>query len=218
MKQRRAILVASLCASLFLIIATHRVFAAGQPGNPAQNGKVASIVGIWESKSSQGTSTLLLNADGSGEFNGKELGWALAQNILSLTFQGGGVFKYKASLTGNTLTVSSPDLKEPLTFTRSGSGEPEAERPPASAGLGAISSGATTTAASGPEGTWHVQKPGGTFTLVLEPGGSGRFNNDHVDWKLTKGILILRWDSGDTFMYNATLTADTLKVTGGNLP
>jgi len=207
--------VASLCASLFLMSANPWVLAAGQPGNPAQTGQAANIAGMWESKSSQGVSTLLLNADGSGEFNGKELSWTLAQNILSLTFQGGAAFKYKVSLAGNTLTVSSPDLKEPLTFTRSGSGK--SEKPAASAGLAAISSGATTAAATGPEGTWHVQKPSGTFTLVLDPGGSGKFNNDHVDWKLTQGILILRWDSGDTFMYNATLTANTLKVSGANL-
>jgi hypothetical protein len=161
-------------------------------------------------------STLLLNADGSGEFNGKELQWTFNQNVLNLSFQGDATYMYETVLTGNSLTVKSADLKQPITFTRSGSAAAEPAKP-AGGGLGAIVAGGRSASASGPEGTWQVQKPNGAFTLVLDPGGAGSFNGDPVKWTLSQGILTLRWENGDTFMYNATLTANSLKVTGGNL-
>ncbi len=214
LKRHQCILAASAC-SVFLLALTlgMTVPASGQ----ARSGKSANIAGVWESKTAQGVSTLLLNADGSGEFNGKELQWTFNQNILSLSFKGGSTYMYETVFAGNNLTVKSADLKQPISFTRAGSPGAAPAKPAASGGLGAITAASRPAGASGPEGSWQVQMPSGTFTLVLEPGGSGRFNNDHVQWKFSQGILTLRWDDGNTFMYNATLTANSLKVTGGNL-
>lgn len=163
---------------------------------------------------------LLLNADGSGEFNGKELRWTFSQNVLSLKFQGGTTYMYETALAANSLVVNSADLKQPIKFTRSGSAAPEAASPATSrrgGGLGAISAGGKSANSGGPEGTWELQKEDGTFTLVLGPGGSGTFNSDPVKWKYAQGILTLQWENGDVFMYNAALTASSLKVSGGNL-
>lgn len=217
MKRHRVVGLALVCSVVLIWNASSRTFAAAQ----AQRGKSANIAGVWESKTAQGNSVLLLNADGSGEFNGKELQWTFSQNVLNLSFQGGSTYMYETVLAGNSLTVNSADLKQPIHFTRSGSA-PAAEpaNPPAGGGLaGPAASGKSGKSAggSGPEGTWQVQKPNGMFTLALQPGGEGSFNGNPVKWTLSQGILTLRWENGDTFMYNATLTANTLKVTGGNL-
>ncbi len=220
MKRHRTVLMASVCAVSLVISFLATNVARGQQraaGSP-------KIVGVWESKSADGVSMLLINADGSGEFNGKELRWTFSQNILSLKFQGGTTYMYEAALAANSLVVNSADLLQPIKFTRMGSVAPGPAAPPAGpasnrggGGLGAISAGKTSASSSGPEGTWEVQKSGGTFTLALVPGGSGTFNDEPVKWKFAQGILTLQWENGDVFKYNATLTANSLKVSGGNL-
>ena len=215
--RHHAVLVATF-GFLFL------VFGAAPPATGQQrSASPKSIAGVWESKTAQGVSTMLLNADGSGEFNGKELQWTLSQNVLSLSFRGGSTYMYETVLAGNNLTVNSADLKQPMRFTRSGSAAPaESPNPLEGGGLagpaaGGKSAGGRPAGGFGPEGKWQVQKPSGTFTLVLDPGGEGTFNGNPVKWEFSQGILTLRWENGDVFMYNATLTASSLKVAGGNL-
>ena len=119
MKRHQAILVTSVCSLfLFALTVSMTTLAAGQ----ARSAKSANIAGVWEAKTPDGASMLLLNADGSGEFNGKELRWTFNQNILSLSFQGDATYMYETKLTGNSLTVNSADLPQLLHFTRSGSG------------------------------------------------------------------------------------------------
>ena len=219
MKRHRAVGLALVCSVLLTLCVSSHMLAGGQ----ARSGKPASIVGVWEAKTADGPSMLLLNADGSGEFNGKELQWKFNQNILSLSFPGDATYLYEAALAANSLVVNSADLKQPIKFTRSGSAAAsEPANPLAGGGLAGPSAGGKSSAgrsagASGPEGTWQVQKPNGMFTLVLDPGGAGSFNGNPVKWKLSQGILTLQWENGDVFMYNAALTANSLRVTGGNL-
>ena len=219
MKRHRAVSLVLVCSVLFVMAVVRPKLASGQ----SRSGKSANIAGVWEAKTADGASMLLLNADGSGEFNGKELRWTFNQNILSLSFQGDATYMYEATLSGNSLTVNSADLPQLLHFTRSGSGAATQPGNPLAGGgsarpaAGGKSPAGRSAGASGPEGTWQVQKPGGMFTLVLDPGGAGSFNGTPVQWEFSRGILTLRWENGDVFMYNAALTANSLKVSGGNL-
>lgn len=219
MKRHREVGLALVCSVLLTLCVWSRTLAAGQ----ARSGKPAGIVGVWEAKTADGASILLLNADGSGEFNGKELQWTFNQNILSLSFPGDATYMYEAALAANSLVVNSADLKQPIKFTRSGSAAASEPANPLAGGslagpsAGGKSSAGRSAGASGPEGTWQVQKPNGMFTLVLDPGGAGSFNGNPAKWKLSQGILTLQWENGDVFMYNAALTANSLRVTGGNL-
>jgi hypothetical protein len=216
-KERRTFPAAWIVSVLTVLCIATSALGVG----PQRSASAKNVAGVWESKTAEGNSVLMLNADGSGEFNGKELQWTFNQNVLSLSFQGGSTYLYETVLAGNNLTVNSADLKQPIRFTRSGScGGAEQANPMAGGGLAGITGAAKPAAANsagGPEGTWQVQKPGGTFTLVLNPGGIGEFNGTPVKWELSRNILTLRWENGDVFMYNATLTANSLKVAGGNL-
>ncbi|MBI4167172.1 MAG: hypothetical protein HY508_15710 [Acidobacteria bacterium] len=132
MKGNRAIDWALVFSVLLALGVSTQTLVAGQ----ARSGKSGNIAGVWESKTEQGGSTLLLNADGSGEVNGKELHWTYNQGILSLSLEGGSTIMYEAVLAGNSLSVKSADMTQPKVFTRLGSAAAEPAKPASGGGVG----------------------------------------------------------------------------------
>ncbi len=70
---------------------------------------------------------------------------------------------------------------------------------------------------TGPIGTWEVQGPNGMVQLVLKPDGSGAFGGGPVHWTFNQNVLSLTGPNGKTIMYNASLSPDSMTLSGGGL-
>jgi hypothetical protein len=102
---------------LFIIAFTHFAFtSAGQIGAKAQQGK---IYGIWANNEFGFQMTLMLNSDGTGEFDGDVIRYVLQGDKLQVT-QAGTTNAYIYLLKENSLTLSGGDLEKPVTFSRQG--------------------------------------------------------------------------------------------------
>lgn len=88
----------------------------GQIGAKTQQ----NIYGIWHNNDFGYQMTLMLQADGSGEFDGEVIKQRIQGNQLFIT-QEGTTTNYQFVLSGNSLTISGGDLDAPIAFTRSGS-------------------------------------------------------------------------------------------------
>jgi hypothetical protein len=98
---------------LFLIPA----FVTAQIGAKAQQG--SKLTGIWQNNQFGYQMTLMLNADGSGEFDGEMIKYTTQANKLSLV-QDGQTTVYTYVLQGNSLTLSGGDLDGNIVFTKGG--------------------------------------------------------------------------------------------------
>jgi len=77
------------------------------------------IYGLWQNAQFGYQMTLMLNPDGSGEFDGEMIKYTTEGPKLSIVERGQATV-YSFSLQGNSLTLSGGDLEKPLTFTRGG--------------------------------------------------------------------------------------------------
>lgn len=90
---------------------------SAQIGAKAQQG--GKLTGIWQNNQFGYQMTLILNADGSGEFDGEMIKYTIQANKLSLV-QDGQTTVYTYVLQGNSLTLSGGDLDGSIIFTRGG--------------------------------------------------------------------------------------------------
>jgi len=102
----------SICFLAFFLPIT--LFA--QIGAKTQQGK---ITGIWQNSQFGYQMTLMLNPDGSGEFDGETINYSANTNKLLIT-QSGQTTTYTFLLQGNSLTLSGGDLDDKVTFTKAG--------------------------------------------------------------------------------------------------
>jgi hypothetical protein len=101
------------------ILAFFVISAFAQIGAKTQQSK---IHGIWQNNSFGYQMTLILNADGSGEFDGEGIKYTTKENKFNMTIVAEQqTIVYNYNLQGNSLTVSGGDLEAPVTFTRNGS-------------------------------------------------------------------------------------------------
>lgn len=98
---------------LFLLPA----FVSAQIGAKAQQS--AKLTGIWQNSQFGYQMTLMLNGDGSGEFDGEMIKYTTQANKLSLV-QDGQTTVYTYVLQGNSLTLSGGDLDGNIMFTKGG--------------------------------------------------------------------------------------------------
>lgn len=94
------------------------VFASAQIGAKTQQGN--KLVGIWQNSQFGYQMTLMLNADGSGEFDGEIIKYTNQANKLSL-IQNGQTTVYTYVLQGNNLTLSGGDIEGNIVFAKGGS-------------------------------------------------------------------------------------------------
>lgn len=169
-----------------------------------------SLVGTWQSKEGVVTIVLTLNADGTGKLDDSAIKYTIKGNVL-LVEESGVINKYTFALQGDVLTLLGGDLEKPMAFERQGASPAK--------GLGArIKQAAVASPASGgPAGIWETVGPNGTIRLALKPDGTGTFGGGPVRWEFNQGILSLTGPNGTTIMYNATLTATSLTVSGAGL-
>ena len=103
----------------FLLIGVSSLSFA-QIGAKSQQNK---IYGIWRNIAFGYQMTLILKADGTGEFDGDAITFTSQSNQLVIK-QDGVSNTYTFTLQGNSLTVSGGDLDQAIIFTRSGESQP----------------------------------------------------------------------------------------------
>ena len=89
---------------------------SGQIGVKAQ---LEKIYGTWQNNQFGYQMTLMLNADGNGEFDGQPIKFSMQESKLSITI-GAVVTPYTFVLQANSLTLSGGDLEGSVVFTRNG--------------------------------------------------------------------------------------------------
>lgn len=100
----------TLCSALACLL-TFSVNA--QIGTKAKT----SLTGIWYNSDFGYQMTLMLNPDGTGEFDGETMRYKTTGNTLQLNIAG-ATTSYNYELQGNSLNLSGGDLDAPITFTR----------------------------------------------------------------------------------------------------
>ncbi len=100
---------------LFLLIS---IAGVAQIGAKVQ--QQSKIYGLWQNSQFGYQMTLMLNTDGSGEFDGEMIKFTAQANKLSIV-QAGATTIYTYTLNGNSLSLSGGDLEGTITFSRQGS-------------------------------------------------------------------------------------------------
>lgn len=184
---------------LFLVLSFSSTLVLGQGET--------NLVGTWQSKVGNAAITLILNADGTGKLDEANIKYTVTGNKLRVS-EDGVINNYTFSLRGNTLTVSGADLEPPLVFERQATGK----------GLGARRNQvADSNKDSGPVGAWESHTDQEVLRLELNSDGTGRLNDLHFRWTFDKGVLSLM-SGGTTIIFNATIGADSLRLSGGEPP
>jgi hypothetical protein len=189
---------------LLLAIVAHPAFA--QIGSKIQQTK---ITGIWQNSQFGYQMTLMLNEDGSGEFDGEQIKYAATGGKLSLTVVSqNNTTIYSFSQTANELTLSGGDLEQPVKFTRGGSGAPPvaATSSQPSQPVQAQNSGESTD--KNLLGTWS----GNNESMEFRADGKCVINGTAVDYKVSQGNIILATPQGQAMIAYA-ITGNEMKVT-----
>jgi hypothetical protein len=108
---------------LLIVMLITSITAASQIGAKTQQSK---IYGIWTNNDFGFQMTLMLNADGTGEFDGEVIKFIVQGDKLQVTQQG-VTNAYTYLLQNNALTLSGGDLEKAIIFARQGGDAPAPE-------------------------------------------------------------------------------------------
>jgi hypothetical protein len=168
------------------------------------------LLGTWEATEGALTITLTLNADGSGQLDGADISYVIKDGTLTVT-ESGVVSQYSFQLSGSRLTLSGGDLERAMAFERQGAAVATGVGPRRSQAV------AQGIAPASPAGAWETAGPSNPIRMVLNSNGTGTFGGGPVRWKFSQGILSLTDPNGTSVIYNATLTHESMTVTGAGL-
>ncbi len=164
---------------------------AGQIGAKVQQGK---IHGVWQNSQFGYQMTLMLNADGSGEFDGEIIKFTHQGDKLSI-MQRGQTTIYSYALQENTLTLSGGDLDKAITFTRNGT----QQQAPVSENNSNLKSQNNTSADGSLIGVWS----GNGETIEFKSDGQCVYIGNTFSYQVSQGHIILATAQGNVmFAYN----------------
>ena len=200
-------------------------FGSAQIGAKTQQVK---IHGVWQTTSGGQQTTLMLNADGRGEFDGSEITFTVQGNKLSI-IAGGATTVYTYVLQNNSLTVSGGDIDGKVVFTRSGT--PANETTPTNTATPASASNNIVGIWSGNNETIEFTKAG--KCVYLGQVYSYQAANGNITLQTAQGNISMAYGvsgnqlaltiNGQTFNYSkngapitgVTPSANTTASTGG---
>jgi len=173
----------------------------------AGRGVAAPLAGVW--MNTGGGPDLKLEPAGEFHMGALNGGWHADGGLLELRIPSGAE-KYRYVQSGDTLTLSSPNLDRDMVFRRSG---------------GAAVSAPGRAARSGPLsreeliGTWRVLDQAATepLTMVLAASGSVSFGGLSGRWRFSTGRLTIASTAGETITYAASWSDGQLVLSGGDL-
>ncbi|HRI78012.1 MAG TPA: hypothetical protein PLR06_00635 [Cyclobacteriaceae bacterium] len=190
-----------------LILVCLACAAQAQIGAKTQQSK---ITGIWQNNQSGTQMTLMLNQDGSGEFDGESIRYSAQGNVLSISLSG-NTTKYTFSLQANTLTLSGGDLDGQIQFTRNGVpvAETTGTNPP---GDPPNPTGRNTAIEL--IGLWS----GNGEMIEFKSDGKCVYLGNLFPYQVSQGNVILKSAQGNaTFAYSVKGTQLTLSANGQNV-
>lgn len=185
----------------FLTIILCPLLAGAQIGVKAQQGK---IYGIWQNSQFGYQMTLMLNANGNGEFDGETIRFTYQGTKLSLV-QGGQTTIYSCTLEGNSLTLSGGDLDQPVTFTRNGI----QEQSPVGGGEAELKSKDNSNRDTSLMGVWS----GNGETIEFKTNGQCLYNGNTFSYQLSQGNIILTTAQGNVMFAYTINDGNQLNLT-----
>lgn len=171
----------------------------GQIGAKVQ--QQGKIYGLWQNSQFGYQMTLMLNEDGSGEFDGEMIKFTTQGEKLTL-IQAGQSTVYNYKLQGNSLTLSGGDLDGTVTFTRNGGDQapvvasaPGAQPPSSKADAGLI-------------GVWS----GNGETIEFKSNGQCVYIGNTFPYEVSQGHIILTTTQGQV-MFAYAIKGNQLNLT-----
>lgn len=161
----------------------------------------AKITGIWQNSQFGYQMTLMLNPDGSGEFDGESITYTTSANKLSIT-QVGQVTAYTFALQGNSLTLSGGDLDDKVTFTKAGT-EPAQPQ---------VAMTQQTTTASETKSTLVGTWSGNGETIEFKSNGQCIYLGNTFPYEESQGNIILTTQQGKV-MFAYAIQGNQLNLT-----
>ena len=188
-------------ALLFLFLAP--LLLSAQVGSKTQQAK---LYGIWQNSQFGYQMTLILNEDGSGEFDGEVITFTDQGTKLSIR-QGGETTLYAYSFQGNSLTLSGGDLDQAILFIRNGIQGPVN----VSATASNLEAENISTSDTSVLGVWS----GNGETIEFKQDGKCLYNSNTFTYQTSKGQIILLTAQGNVaFAYNIKGNQLNLTVNG----
>lgn len=191
--------------SIFLaLILVAPTLTIAQLGAKTQN----KIHGIWQNNSFGYQMTLMLNADGSGEFDGDAIKYTTQGSNLAITVvQQNQTNVYTYTLQGNSLTVTGGDLDQAITFTRNGS----PSEPVTANSVQPLQSNTGSSSDKNLIGVWS----GNGETIEFTTNGQCNYLGQTYPYQLTNGQITLQTAQGNFVMaYVISGTQLSLTVNG----
>lgn len=181
-----------------LLVLMIPILATAQIGAKVQQGN--KLTGLWQNSQFGYQMTLMLNADGTGEFDGETIKYASQGNKLSIT-QSGATTAYTYTLQSNSLTLSGGDLDQAITFSRSGTQPVEAQQQVQ----------ANTSTSADVLGVWS----GNGETLEFKNNGQCIYLGNNFQYEVSQGHIILKTAQGNAmFAYSIKGNQLTLSANG----
>ena len=180
--------------AVFFIVINYSVFA--QIGAKVQ--QQGKIYGLWQNSQFGYQMTLMLQENGSGEFDGDEIKFTLQGNKLSIV-QSGETNAYTFVQQGNSLKLSGGDLDESITFTRNGGNQSTASAPTSNPSQQQkISTPATPTSPTDKSliGVWS----GNNETMEFKSNGQCMYGGQAFPYEVSQGHIILTTAQGKVMM------------------
>jgi hypothetical protein len=158
------------------------------------------IYGVWHNSQLGFQMTLLLNPDGTGEFDGEPIKFSLQGTKLSVV-QAGTTTVYNHTLNGNSLTLSGGDLDTPIIFSRSGGKETPA--------ISQTTLPANQTSSNeNLVGVWSYQNE----TVEFKADGTCNYLGNVFQYEVSQGHIILATAQGNV-MFAYSVQGNKLNLT-----
>jgi len=186
--------------SALLIVFFLPLVLLGQIGAKVQ--QQGKIHGLWQNSQFGYQMTLMLNDDGSGEFDGEMIKFTTQGDKLTL-IQAGQSTVYNYKLQGNSLTLSGGDLDGAVTFTRNGGGDqsPVVASAP-------VTQPAYSKADAGLIGVWS----GNGETIEFKSNGQCVYIGNTFSYEVSQGNIILTTTQGQV-MFAYAIKGNQLNLT-----
>jgi hypothetical protein len=166
----------------------------------AQKPSEKTLVGVWQNNAFGYQMVLMLQPDGTGEFDGESLTYASGPGRLSITI-GSTTTQYTYTLQANTLTLSGGDLQGAVAFGRNGASVPSVPATNPSTPR----TGITDTRLLG---LWS----GNGETIDFRPDGQCIYLGNTLSYKLTQGYVTLISAQGNA-VFGYAIQGQTLILT-----
>lgn len=176
--------------------------------------QAGKITGTWHNSQFGYQMALILNADGTGEFDGEKIKYvAKGAQFLMTVVSDNETINYNYALQGNSLTISGGDLDQAVTFSRGGTGQPDGNAS-AQQQMGGTSAGATNEVGGADKNLLGVWSGNGE-TIEFKSNGQCLYLGNTLNYQANQGHITLGTNQGSVmFTYNIQGDKLTLGANG----